>query len=208
MSPEIREPRQARMSELPVGGLPRGVVLPHRPPTDTLLWHFSEEPDIARFVPQPVKNNPDSEPLVWAIDDAHAPLYFFPRDCPRIAFWQLHTSTVDDVDRFLGHVTAAEIVIAVEAAWLARIRTTALYAYLLPGEAFTAHEDYGAHVTRQTITPLSVEPVGDLLDRLLERHVELRITPSLWPLRRALLDATLHYSMIRMRNAKPEPEAM
>ena len=28
-----------------------------------------------------------SEPLVWAIDTRHLPLYWFPRDCPRGTFW-------------------------------------------------------------------------------------------------------------------------
>jgi hypothetical protein len=200
-TPQTHEPPPSR------GGMPRGVVLPDTPATAPTLWHFSEEPDIRAFVPRPTASNPDSEPLVWAIDDAHAPLYFFPRDCPRVAFWALPTSTPEDIDRLLG-VTAARMVIAVEAAWLERIRACALYAFRLPGDAFVSLSDHGAHVSRETITPLSVEPVGDLLARLAERDVELRVTPSLWPLRSVLLSATLHYSMIRMRHASaPDPAA-
>lgn len=187
------------------GGLPRGVILPDLRPTSETLWHFSEEPGIARFAPRPAWSNPDSEPLVWAIDDTHAPLYFFPRECPRIAFWRLPTSTDEDIDRLMG-TTAAKRVIAVESAWLTRIRATVLHAYRLSSDGFVSHEDYGAYVSRRTVVPEAVYPVGDLLERLGERDVELRITPSLWPLRRELLKATLHYSMIRMRNAAPDEE--
>jgi len=187
------------------GGLPRGVELRAVPPTADTVLHFSEDPDIAVFAPRPVASNPDSEPLVWAIDAEHAPLYFFPRDCPRIAWWALTTSTPEDVERFLGHTTA-RIVIAVEGAWLERIRDAKLYVYrFAAADGFVSLEDHGCHVSRQTVTPLSVEPVGDLLTCLRDAGVELRVTPSLWPLRIALLTTTLHFSMIRMRNAAAPP---
>jgi hypothetical protein len=35
------------------------------------------------------------------------------------------------------------------------------------------------------------------------RNVELRITPSLWPLRDAVAGSTLEFSISRMRNAQP-----
>ena len=44
--------------------------------------------------------------------------------------------------------------------------------------------------------------MGDLLACLGEADIELRITPSLTPLKEALLDSSLHFSMIRMRNAR------
>ncbi len=56
----------------------------------------------------------------------------------------------------------------------------------------------------ETVTPLEVRPVVDLLRRLVEAGVELRVTPSLWPLNRAVVSSTLHYSAIRMRNAAPD----
>jgi hypothetical protein len=186
------------------GGLPRGAALPIDLAKADMLYHFSEEPDIKTFVPRAVASNPESEPLVWAIDAEHAPLYYFPRDCPRVAYWALPTSTPQDIEQFFGH-TAARWVIAIEGAWLERMRTTPVYAYHLAPDAFVELRDsgYGCHVSRETITPLAVEPVGDLMTRLRDAHIELRITPALWPLRSALLDATLHFSMIRMRNATP-----
>lgn len=170
------------------------------------LWHFSEDPAIARFAPRSLPARPGIPPRVWAIDDAHAPLYYFPRECPRVAFWALPDSTAEDLARFLGQ-TAARWVIAIEAAWLERLRATRLYAYRLPGATFTAlgpDEGPGYYVSREAVAPLSVEPVGDLLARLVAAGVEVRLTPSLWPLYHALLPASLDYSMIRMRNAQPE----
>jgi hypothetical protein len=50
------------------------------------LYHFSEDPTIKVFAPRAPLAHPDYEPLVWAIDDWHQPMYWTPRDCPRILF--------------------------------------------------------------------------------------------------------------------------
>ena len=175
------------------------------------LFHFSEDPTIARFEPRSLPPRNDlysaprpTEPLVWAIDEAHAPLYFFPRDCPRVAFWAGPDTTPDDRARFLGH-TAAARVIAIEGGWLERVRHAHLYVYHLPSAGFVPHdEDAGYWVAREAVTPLAVEPAGDLLARLVDAAVELRITPSLWPLRHALVASSLHFSMIRLSKAARE----
>jgi hypothetical protein len=171
------------------------------------LYHFSEEATIARFVPREMATRPGERPRVWAIDAAHAPIYFLPRDCPRVCFWALPTTTPDDRSHFLGQ-TAARMVIAIESGWLDRVRTAQLYRYELPEATFVEDDDAqkgpGYHVSDQPVVPLSVQPVGDLLSCLLAAGVELRLTPSLWPLYHALIPATLHFSMIRMRNAQPE----
>lgn len=58
-----------------------------------MLYHFSDDPGITRFVPRALKKQRPSEqewlngPLVWAISEAFAFLYLFPRDCPRIVTW-------------------------------------------------------------------------------------------------------------------------
>lgn len=165
------------------------------------LYHFSEDPAIARFVPRPPLARPEVEPLVWAIDEWHAPIYFFPRDCPRACFLPLPTTTPEDYARFCATVPA-RMVIAIESGWLDRVRATRLYRYIMPEETFEDIHDYGAHVSRETVVPLRVEPVGDLLAALMEAGVELRITPSLVPLGRAIIETTLHFSLIRMRNAQ------
>lgn len=168
------------------------------------LYHFSEDPTIARFVPRAPLAHPDQPPRVWAIDAQHAPLYYFPRDCPRVAFWALERSAPEDVARFLGH-TAARWIIAIESGWLDRLRSTQLFVYHFPDDTFsTIGEGDRFYVSEETVIPIGVEPVGDLLARLVSAGVELRITPSLWPLYHAIIASTLDYSIIRMRNAQPE----
>src|SRR5215469_4482058 len=105
------------------------------------LFHFSEDPRIALFEPQPVRiaseRTPGMEwlngPLVWAIDEAHQPLYLFPRDCPRILLWRLPGTTTADARRWLGD-SPARMVAHVEAAWLERLKTARLCRYELPAE--------------------------------------------------------------------------
>jgi hypothetical protein len=168
------------------------------------LYHYSEEPDIARFTPRPPLAHPEQPPLVWAIDAWHAPHYYFPRDCPRVCFWAGSRATAADVERLVGPTTARRV-IAIEHAWLDRLRQTTLYEYALPPETFTAHDEAaGYHVSAVAVTPRAVRPLGDLLAHLVASgEIELRLTPSLWPLHRALVGATLEFSMIRLRNARP-----
>jgi hypothetical protein len=61
-------------------------------------------------------------------------------------------------------------------------------------------------VSRETVVPVSVEPVGDLMEALAAAGAELRIMPSLWPLYDAVIASTLDFSIIRWRNASPRPE--
>lgn len=63
-------------------------------------------------------------------------------------------------------------------------------------------EGAGYYVTADSVRPQGVRRVDDLLGEIAARRdVELRVTPSLWPLRDAVLASTLQYSFIRMRNA-------
>ncbi len=165
------------------------------------LSHFSEDSTITRFVPRSPLSRPEVEPLVWAIDDWHAPVYFFPRDCPRVCFWPLPTTTPEDAACWFATVPC-RMVIAIESAWLERLRAARLFRYRMPTETFADIHDHGVYVSREPVVPRSVAPVGDLLAALTDAGVELRITPSLVPLGRAIIETTLHFSLIRMRNAR------
>lgn len=164
------------------------------------LYHFSEQPGIGEFVPRAPLAHPDAEPLVWAIDAEHAPLYYLPADCPRVCFWPLPTTTAADVHRIYEFVTA-RMVIAIESAWLPRVAAARLYRYTFDPDGFEDCHDHGVHVSRRTVRPLREEPVGDLLHRLAESDVELRVCPSLLPIANAVIESTLHFSLIRMRSA-------
>lgn len=170
------------------------------------LLHFSEDPNISVFVPHCAKGKELERPRVWTIAEEYAPLYWFPRDCPRAAWWRLDTTTDEDMARWLGDAEA-RMILAIESAWLARLQACQLYTYRFDPVSFEDMKDHGCHVAYKTVTPLGPpEPVGDLLQCHAEAGVELRITPSLWPLHDALIPTTLHWSFIRMRNAQPRAE--
>ncbi len=167
------------------------------------LYHFSEDPGLTSFAPRSPVELPEIEPLVWAIDAWHAPMYYFPRDCPRACFWPSLRTTAEDRERWFAGIDA-EMVIAVESAWLERIRTTALYRYTMPAAGFVRHDEIAGHwVCPQTVVPVSVEPVGDLLAALVDANVELRVTPRLTELWQLVIASTLAYSGTRLRNAAP-----
>jgi hypothetical protein len=156
------------------------------------LWHFSEDPALGRFVPRDGK--------VWAIDDAYAWLYWFPRDCPRACFWAVGSTTDDDVERWLDG-DADRRVAVIESGWLERVRATALYAYRMPREPFDVVEDDRFYIASTTVDALERVEVGDLLARHAEAGIELRIAPSLYPLWDRVIETTLDFSAIRLRNA-------
>jgi Family of unknown function (DUF6886) len=138
---------------------------------------FSEELDIRVFEPRPGRIA--DEAYVWAIDEWHAPMYYFPRDCPRACFWPGPQTTAEDRERWFGGIEA-KMAIAVESAWLERIRSAQLYRYILSEDGFELHDATAGHwVSRASVRPLAVKPVGDLLASLAGADVELRITPAL-----------------------------
>jgi hypothetical protein len=177
------------------------------------LYHFSEDPGIESFVPRTPVHRPDVEPLVWAIDDWHAPMYFFPRDCPRILLWPLPETTGEDMERWFGK-SPARILAFIEYGWLDRMHSTPIYRYEMPYKGFFSLDDAGMYVSRETMVPVAREPMGDLVDALRTANVELRISERLTHLR-GLWDTTFHASGIRLRNARgwehvqaPAPESI
>lgn len=162
------------------------------------LFHVSEG-EIGRFEPRPTASV--NEPVVWAVDGRRLHNYLLPRDCPRVAFYAGPATTADDAERFLGMSPA---VVAVESAWLERIRACVLYCHHLPSRTFEClDEGAGYSVSRDAVVPERVEVIDDVIAELLARGVELRFLPSLWHLHDALAASTLRFSMIRMRNAAP-----
>jgi hypothetical protein len=166
-----------------------------------MLFHVSEEPGIERFEPRP---SPSSDtPVVWAIDEERLRNYLFPRECPRVTYYAGRQTTAGDVERFLGSSTA---VVAVEGGWLERIRSVRLYCYEMPPRTFACVDECaGYFVSREVVVPAGVRIVDDAVAALLERGVELRFLPNLWPLRDGVVSSTLQFSLIRMRNALPPP---
>lgn len=168
-------------------------------PSPPHLLHYSEDPGIERFAPHVPATNPDQPPMVWTVDDTHSPLFWFPRDCPRIAFWAADGTPPDR----LGATTAARVH-AIEAGWLERVRTCQLWEYRFAPAAFEPSPIAdGYWVSTSAHAPLSIEPVGDLLERHRERGIDLRVLPDLHDLRDAVVESGYRFSMCRLANLNP-----
>jgi hypothetical protein len=167
--------------------------------TALMLFHISEDAGIERFEPRPSEYA--SEPVVWAIDSERLRNYLLPRDCPRVTYYAGDDAAAADIERDLGSSAA---VVAIERAWWTRVRACRLYCYhLLPDDFECLDDGAGYFVSRAAVVPQRVEVFDDVIEELLKRGVELRMVASLWPLRDAILESSLQFSMIRMRNAVP-----
>ena len=166
----------------------------------TALWHVSEDDEISLFEPRANPGHDSAEPLVWAIDDDHVPAYWFPRDCPRGTFWASDATSDDDVTRFLLGDRLLRVQ-AVQSDWLARVRAARLLAYRLPPETFECYERANGYwVSRQAVEPLEMIELGDPLDRHAAAGVELRIVPDLCFVWQQVIESSLEFSGIRLRN--------
>lgn len=169
------------------------------------LFHVSEASDIKILEPRPAPS-PDAgvvDDAVWAIDYDHLPHYLTPSDCPRVTLRSGPDTTTEDRLKFFkdGH----ERVIAIEMAWYERLRSAKLFLYELPVETFTLLDAIaGYYISREQVTPTGVQPITNLIERIVEHGYKLRLLPNLWPLRDAAVASTLQYSMIRMRNASKQ----
>lgn len=173
---------EANVSEskhYPVHQLAREPAPPYAKEGPFALWHFSEDPGLRSFLPRLTASNPEASAAVWAVDTRHAPLYWFPRDCPRGCIWPVSTTTAADRERFFGHTAAARVHV-IENGWLEGLRACELYAYRLPDDSFVPHEVGGYWVSDQPVAAEERVQVGDLLTRHTEAEIELRTTPSIW----------------------------
>jgi hypothetical protein len=171
---------------------------------DFALWHFSEDPGLHRFEPHVPATNPGQPPLIWAVDTRHAPMFWFPRDCPRGCIWPVSTTTPEDRERFFGQSDTGRVHV-IEADWLDRMRTCRLHAYRLPAGPFRPHETGGYWVCDKPVEAAERILVDDLIGRHAQARIELRITPSIWPFWRRVTKSTVEFSGSRLRNAAPHP---
>lgn len=174
------------------------------------MWHFSEDPAIEVFRPQRVLEGPSTElePRVWAVDTRHAPMFWFPRDCPRGCAWWSERTTPEDRADFFRHTTSDRIHV-IEHGWLDVVQRCELFAYRLPTAPFSPHEVGGYWTTTATVEPLERVAIGDLLLRHAVAGIELRITPSIWTWWADIVPSTLEFSGSRLRNCgAPMPESL
>ncbi|HLH99983.1 MAG TPA: hypothetical protein VKV06_04305 [Acidimicrobiales bacterium] len=186
--------------------LPREPAPPYEGEGPFALWHFSEDPSIGHFEPHRPATNPTSPPLVWAVDTRHAPMYWFPRNCPRGCIWPVSTTTSEDRERFFGPGGGADRVHVLEGRWLEQMRRCRLWAYRLPKATFRPDAGAGGYwVSDRPVDPEPPVAVGDLLDLHVAAGIEVRVVPSLAPWWRAVVASTVEFSGIRLANAVPRP---
>jgi hypothetical protein len=126
------------------------------------LFHFSQDPAIEVFVPHVARTSDEKEPFVWAVDQMHAPSYWFPRDCPRVCCWA--TGSQSEARNSILTLGGAHRLHALELDWLDRFRHCQLYVYEFDSAPFIPKvPDAGYWVARDNVVPLSVKPAGDLL---------------------------------------------
>ncbi|MEO6572113.1 MAG: DUF6886 family protein [Ilumatobacteraceae bacterium] len=172
-----------------------------RPSGPRTVSHYSEDGTIKRFAPHVPSTNPSHPPAVWAIDEQHAPLYWFPRDCPRISVW----ARTPDQRRALSETfdTEADRICAAETGWVDRIRDAAIYRYSFDATAFTPWDEAdGQYISGEAAFPIDVEYLGDLIGLHVDADVELRFTPRLGALMDRMLGSGLPFSFVRIRDAK------
>ena len=173
------------------------------------LFHVSEEKDLVLFRPRPAPTpQPDlTRPVIWAVDEEHLPNYLLPRDCPRICFAPGDRATPEDRLRFTGNEAATRVIV-VEDAWRDRIEACRLFVYEFPVGDFRLHDvDAGYWLASADIRPIDCVEIGDVVAEILGRGAELRFQESLWAIRDAIMRSSLVFSIIRMRNAQPRPDA-
>ena len=168
------------------------------PVEQSVVFHYSEDPSLTRFEPHVPRTNPEVGSAVWAIDEAHAPLYWFPRDCPRVAVWAHDARQRRRLHRLFGG--RGSRVQAAPDSWSDEISSCLLYEYRFDASDFDPWpEAEGQWISRRTVTPHSVLAVGDLPLRQLAAGVDFLLVPDLRALRDLALDSGLPFSIVRYR---------
>ena len=166
-----------------------------------VVFHYSEDGTIKRFTPHVPPSNPSHPPAVWAIDAERAPLYWFPRRCPRISVW----ANDGDQQARLSELfqTEASRICAAETIWLDEMRRAHIYQYRFDASQFApwAGAD-GEYISGDVIQPDHVDVIDDLLGMHAAAEVELRFTPRLGRLMDEMLASGLPFSFVRIRDAR------
>jgi hypothetical protein len=164
------------------------------------LFHVSEQADIKEFIPRPSPHT--NQPVVWAIAENKLANYLLPRNCPRIAYCVGDKTSIADQRHFLSFSSQA---IAIEGLWYEQAINTTLYLYEMPTHTFNLFDSIaGYYVSYAVAFPEAQHIINTPIQAILAKNIELRLLPSLWQLHDAVVNSTLEFSSIRMKNAQPK----
>jgi len=169
------------------------------------LFHVSEEPGIAAFVPRiPYRKNVDqSKGIVWSLTEPALPNWLTPRNCPRVGYRADENTTQEDIAKFLS--SSSRHCVAIEHGWHAKMAETTLYVYEFDPANFYFDEAAGFFVSAHTEIPIGVARYENLFEELFRRNIEVRLLDNLWQLGEAVQKSTLKWSLCRMGYAQPRP---
>jgi hypothetical protein len=172
-----------------------------RPTSVEHVFHYSEDGSIRRFAPHVPQTNPGHPASVWAIDADHSPLYWFPRNCPRISVWardEIEQARFSEIFE-----SEASRLCAAESGWIEGVRDARIYRYVFDAATFTPWDEAdGQYISHDVERPLRVELIDDVLALHAAAEVELRFTPRLGVLMDHILRSGLPFSFVRIRDAK------
>lgn len=167
--------------------------------TPARLYHFSEDDSIRGFELRPAPSDPGGPLGVRAVDAVHAPLYWFPRRCPRLYVWAECPEQQDLLTDRFG--TDAARIVAIESAWLDPVRTSRIHCYEFAASVFRPDDAPGHFVATEPVQPVRHGPLGDLLALHARSDVEFRMTPRLGALADVVVEAGLPYRFVNLRVA-------
>ena len=164
-----------------------------------MLYHFSDTPDIKKFIPRTISYSPELPRAVWAIDEEHSVNYFFERNCPRIVYVRSENLHPDDEQKFFGDTTAKKI-ITIEEHRKEQLKNAVIYKYSFEEEGFELYDETsGYYVSYDEITPVKVEMMDNLHEKIPEAGAELRFIDDLHSLKDEIMKSTIDiYSIIRL----------
>lgn len=169
-------------------------------PTRRVVYHFSEDGAIEHFVPRPAPSDPAEPAGVRAVGADHAPLYWFPRHCPRVSVWASTPTQRELLQERFG--TDAARICAVESGWLDRIRACHLYRYEFDMAPFRPEGQPGHFVAIEPVAPTARVRLDDLLGMHAAAGVELRLAPKLVHLVDLILASGLPFHIVRLRDIR------
>lgn len=178
-----------------------GTVPAFHSPGVSEVYHYSEDGSIRRFAPHVPQTNPGQPASVWAIDADHSPIYWFPRNCPRLSVWARDEEQQARLSEIFA--TEASRISAAETGWMERVRDARLYRYVFDATGFHPWtEADGQYVTHDVVHPERVDVIDDVLALHATADAELRFTPRLGALMDAILASGLPFSFVRIRDAR------